>query len=157
MHLFLVLISVISLFAGDEEKYGKELTMDKKTNISEILADPEKYEGKRVLVEGTIVGVCATRGCWIDLASDKGYDKIKVKVNDGEIVFPMEAKGKVALVEGEVYSFVPEMTEEEHERSEKLEKESGCENAESDSGCCAGSTKMTKIYQIKGIGAVIKS
>ena len=36
---------------------------------------------------------------------NKEFETIRVKVKDGEIVFPMEAKGKTALVEGEFYSF----------------------------------------------------
>ena len=49
-----------------------------------------------------VVEVCAKRGCWMDLASDKPFEKIQIKVLDGVIVFPMSARGKEALVEGVV-------------------------------------------------------
>jgi hypothetical protein len=42
------------------------------------------------------------RGCWIYLAGDRDFEKIRIKVTDGEIVFPMEARGKTAVVEGVV-------------------------------------------------------
>jgi len=140
---FIVLFVASATFASDSKKYGKDLTLTEKTNISDIVANPETFVGKRVLVEGTVIGVCAKRGCWITLAGDKEFESIKIKVNDGEIVFPLEAKGKKALVEGEVYSFKAknECNDEEREKSE----EHKCEHE-----------KVEKtIYQIKGLGAVI--
>lgn len=86
--------------AGPAKKYGKALTLKQTTKISAILADPEKYNGKKVKVEGAVVGVCEKRGCWIRLASDKEFETIQFKVEDGVIVFPMDAKGKNAVAEG---------------------------------------------------------
>ena len=139
------------IFSPEGTQYGDEITLEEKTSISEILANPAEYEGKKVLVEGTVVGVCAMRGCWIDLSSDKEFEKIRVKVNDGEIVFPMETKGKTALVEGEVFAFSYETEAEcsgscQHKSEEGEEKKEECENHE----------KETKtVYMIKGLGAVI--
>ena len=82
--------------------YGKPLTLKEKTPISAILKDPHAFHGKRVLVEGTIVEVCEERGCWINIASDKPFEKIRFKVDDGVIVFPLDAKGKKAIAEGVV-------------------------------------------------------
>src|SRR5210317_1525871 len=108
--LFLVAVFTFtaSTFADEAKKYGAEITLTEKTAISSILEDAESFVGKKVLIEGTVVGVCAKRGCWINLSGDKEFEQIRVKVKDGEIVFPMEAKGKKALVEGEVFSVVVE-------------------------------------------------
>lgn len=84
------------------KSYGKQLTLKEKTPISAILKDPKAYNGKRVQVEGTIVEVCEERGCWIKIASDKPFESIRFKVDDGVIVFPLDAKGKLALAEGVV-------------------------------------------------------
>jgi hypothetical protein len=141
------------IFSLTGTKYGDEITLEEKTSISDILANPAEYEGKKVLVEGTVVGVCAKRGCWIDLSSDKEFEKIRVKVNDGEIVFPMEAKGKTALVEGEVFAFSYEAEAEcsgscQEQAEEGEGKKEECENHEHE--------KVTKtVYMIKGLGAVI--
>lgn len=89
-------------FAGNPKEYGKPLTLKETTRVSEIMAHPEKYDGKKVRVEGTVVGVCEKRGCWIRLASDKEFQTIQFKVDDGVIVFPMDAKGKAAVAEGVV-------------------------------------------------------
>ena len=83
-----------------EEIYGAGTTLQEKTKISDILARPDAYLGQKVLVEGTVVAVCAKRGCWLELASDRAYQKMRMKVDDGVIVFPMSARGKTALVEG---------------------------------------------------------
>lgn len=136
----------INIFADDAKKYGAEITLDQKTAISEILADAESFVGKKVLVEGTVVGVCAKRGCWMDISGENDFEKIKIKVNDGEIVFPMEAKGKKALVEGEVYSMVVKGDDCGGDCAEESEKEHNCKHEKT--------TK--KVYMIKGLGAIIK-
>ena len=145
--LALMILSVYTK-ADEGEKYGKEITLTEKTKISDILKDPESFVGKKVLVEGTIVNVCSKRGCWMELSSDGDYETIRIKVKDGEIVFPMEAKGKSALVEGEVYSFVMKDPECTGEQKESETAEHKCEHEKKD--------ECKTIYQIKGIGAVIK-
>jgi hypothetical protein len=54
---FTVLMSA-NLFAEDVKKYGQEITLTETVKVSEILGNPENFEGKKVLVEGTIVNVC---------------------------------------------------------------------------------------------------
>ena len=95
------LLAITAVAAHAQGKaYGKPLTLKEKTPISKILADPHAFAGKRVQVEGTIVEVCEERGCWINIASDKPFEKIRFKVDDGVIVFPLDAKGKKAIAEG---------------------------------------------------------
>ena len=150
----LLIIPIALLFCGylfaqtDDGKYGSEITLEEKTNISDILNSPEDYLDKKVLVEGEVLDVCQKMGCWMELESDVEGEKIKVKVKDGEIVFPVEAKGKTALVEGTVYKI--ELTQEE--AAEYLEHEAEEQNEEFDPSTVTG--PMT-IYQIKGLGAEI--
>lgn len=149
MILFVISLALSNSFAGEVNKYGKKVTLKEKTRISAILENPKEFVGKKVLVEGTVVGVCEKRGCWIELASDKPFQKIKVKVNDGEIVFPLEEKGKTALVQGEVYEI--KMTKEQAiERAKHEAEEHGAKFDENEI------TGPVIFYQIKGIGAVIK-
>jgi hypothetical protein len=152
VYTFILGVFLISniIFSAFGTRYGDEITLEEKTSISDILANPAQYEGKKVLVEGTVVGVCAKRGCWIDLAGDKEFEKIRIKVNDGEIVFPMEAKGKTALVEGEVFAYTYE-TDAECTGSCQHKAEEGKEKEE-----CKDHKKVTStVYMIKGLGAVI--
>jgi hypothetical protein len=95
-------LTASATMAQSTKDYGKALTLKAATPISAILKDPKAYDGKRVLVEGLIVEVCAERGCWIRIASDKAFESIRLKVEDGVITFPLEAKGKTVLAEGVV-------------------------------------------------------
>jgi len=83
-------------------EYGQGVTVKETTRVSRILESPDEYVGKDVKVEGMIVEVCAKRGCWMEIASDRQYEKIRIKVDDGVIVFPLTARGKKALVQGKV-------------------------------------------------------
>jgi len=139
-----------SIYAADSKRksYGKNLTLTDTTKISQILSEPDKYVGKQVLVKGRIVEVCQKRGCWVELAADQDFKTLRIKVNDGEIVFPMEAKGKLAVVEGifEKYTLTKEQTIErlKHHAEEQGETFK------------PGTVKEGMNYfQIKGLGAVI--
>ena len=71
------------------------------TPIADIVADPAAFEGKEVLVEGKVHGVCAKAGCWMELADADGHE-VRIKVEDGVIVFPVEAVGVNAAAQGTV-------------------------------------------------------
>lgn len=144
-----LLFSIVNIFAQNEElKLGAGLTLNEKTKISDILADPDSYLNQNVLVEGEILDVCPMMGCWMELKSDDGDGMIKIKVKDGDIVFPVEAIGGYALVEGTVYKI--DLTQEEAvDYFEHLAEESG-----EDFDPLVITGPMT-IYQIKGLGAEI--
>ena len=130
--------------------YGSGITIKEQTLVSTIMESPEKFEGKQVLISGTIVEVCPKRGCWIDLSGDKEFEKIKVKVKDGEIVFPLSAKGSEALVEGLVEKL--ELTKDQATRYQAHQAE--------EKGIDFDSTSVTgpmTIWRIRGLGAEIKS
>lgn len=136
----IILLLAVALIKAEEKKFGKPITLKEKTSVSTILADPAKFDGKKVLVEGKIVDVCQEMGCWLDVACTKEGEKIRVKVKDGEIVFPKNGKGKTVLVEG-VVSKVDTKTAMEHKDKKESEKDDCTTDA---------------VYQIKGLGAVIK-
>jgi len=154
MQRIAVLLLIALFFAAcagetpEGEQYGEALTLSSTTNISDILDNPESFLGKTVLIEGTALAVCQHRGCWIDLAGDEPYQKVRVKVEDGVIVFPMTAKGKSVRAEGEVYKI--EMTEEEAIAYFAHMAEMAGEPFDSTSV-----TGPHTIYQIKGTGAVV--
>ena len=146
----IMLLSVgLTLAQAEVANYGAELTLTEKTSISSILEDPDSYLDKTVLIEGEVLDVCPMMGCWMEIKSDDGEGMIKVKVKDGDMVFPVEAKGKTAIVEGKVYKI--ELTQEKAiEHFEHIAEEKG---ETFDPSTITG--PMT-IYQIKGLGAVIQ-
>jgi hypothetical protein len=146
----LVLIAAVPALAGDEKSYGEPLTGTETVPIDVLLEDPEPYLGQVVRVEGLVTGVCEKRGCWMSLASDqKEFAEIRIKVDDGVIVFPMEAKGKHAIAEGVLTKI--EMTMEQTLAYKKHHAEE--HNEEFDP---ASVTEPLTFYQIKGTGAVIR-
>lgn len=148
----LTLIFVNLSFAIDGETktntLGKPITLTDVTSISQILDNPQEFLGDTVLVNGTIIDVCKKRGCWMEIASDSAFQSIKVKVKDGEIVFPMSIKGSNATVQGVVEQLV--FTKEEVIKMEKHHAEE--QGTEFDPSTV---TKGKTIYRIRGIGAKI--
>ena len=150
LSLLIMLLFVLFGCQKDQpKKFGGEITLKEKAKVSEILSKPNEFVGKKVLVEGIVLDVCSAAGCWMDIASDVSNQKIKIKVKDGDIIFPVEAKGKSALVEGVVYSI--EFDEDEaKEYFQHMAEDAG---KEFDSTTVTG---PLTIYQIKGLGAEIK-
>jgi hypothetical protein len=143
-----LLCGILIAQTDEVNKLGAEITLAEKTNISDILSSPEDFLDKKVLVEGEVLDVCKIMGCWMDIQSGDEGEKIKVKVKDGDIIFPVEAIGQTALVEGTVYKL--ELTQEEAtEYYQHIAEEN---DKEFDPSTVTG--PMT-IYQIKGLGAEI--
>ncbi len=86
--------------ANPAGKYGKEISLMVRNEIGSILNVPNQYLGKDVLVYGEITEVCPLRGCWIDIKDINTDSHIRIKVTDGQIVFPLSAKGKYVDVQG---------------------------------------------------------
>ncbi len=132
-----------------EKKYGKAVTVKEVTPISAIQADPAAYHGKTVRVEGVVVEVCAKRGCWIKVGGTQDGESITFKVEDGVIVFPMEAKGQKAIVQGVVNATVTSV-EDQIKQGEHQAQEQG-------TPFDPASVKGPKtVIRIDGEGAVIR-
>lgn len=130
-------------------KYGAGVVAKETVTIDEILANPAAYNGKAVRVEGMVTDVCPKRGCWMELAGGKPGEKLRFKVDDGVMTFPMEAKGQYAVAEGVVA--VRELTlEETRKRAEYEAKEYGKPYDP------ASITKPTSVVRIDGTGAMIR-
>ncbi len=96
----LLFISLTALVNAEELNFGESVDQSALIEISTLLSTPVQYLDKQVTVKGTVVGVCSKRGCWVDLASDAKFEKLRIKVRDGDMVFPLTAKGRDALATG---------------------------------------------------------
>ncbi len=126
--LTLMLLAAMPLLAG-QQKLGQGVSIKTATSVKAILAEPEKYLGKEVMVEGEITKVCQMAGCWIMLKDASSAEGIMVKVDDGVIVFPKDGAGKKVAVQGKLEKVADEAQQE------------------------AGSSSP---YRIKGSGAILK-
>jgi hypothetical protein len=151
--LSLGLLAFAPLLRADAKSYGAGVKLAETTSVVRILADPDAYVGKKVRIEGRVADVCPMKGCWMELTEGQeghGASKLRVKVEDGLIVFPVTAKGKLAVAEG-VVEAIP-MTKEKYvawlshlaeERGEKFDAAS------------VGNGPF-RILQIQGTGARIE-
>jgi len=136
--------------AGEIEKYGESLTEGlEETPISEILGDPGAWQGKKVQIAGEVSGVCTRQGCWIDITSPEDAT-LRVKVDDGVIVFPEESMGRQAVAEGEVE--ILDMDRDEYEAwLRHVAEEEGREFDPSEMG-----ESPYRIVRLKGFGSEIQ-
>lgn len=135
--LLLLLAAVPSL--AKEKVYGKGVSEGEFTPISTILANPDQYVGKTLRVEGTAVSVCAHRGCWLEMASDVEGQTLRLKVEDGVIVFPKEIVGEKVRAEGVFAANRIESTQKKCDATREGEPE----------------VKCTTVYELTGTGALV--
>jgi hypothetical protein len=148
MRLFIALALSAALLLAGELKLGAPLTLKKQTAISALEAKPAGFLNKTVQVKGKVAEVCEKAGCWMNLVDTKTSAKVRIKVKDGEIVFPKEAVGKMAVAEG---TFVKiDLTKDQLIAQLKHEAEEN--NKKFDPSTV---TEGKTIYQIKGAGAVV--
>lgn len=105
--------------------YGETITKKGFNEIKSLFFKPDIFINKEVLTKGRIIEVCPMRGCWINISDSEHPEMtIRVKVVDGEIVFPLSSKGRNANVQG-----VFEKIEFSYEQAKKwkihLEEEKG--------------------------------
>lgn len=144
----LVLALLAAAPALAETKYGKPLSNAAPVKVSELMAKPDAYVGKLVKVEGLVTEVCPKRGCWINVAGDKEFQTIRVKVEDGVIVFPLTDKGKKVVAEGTFTKM--ELTKEQAIERAKHHAEETKTKFDP-----ASVTGPQTVYQIMGTGAVV--
>jgi hypothetical protein len=137
------------LQAADGTSYGQGVKLAETTSVAKILADPDAYVGKRVRIEGRVVDVCPMKGCWMEMEEEGGASRLKVKVDDGVIVFPVDAKGKLAVAEGTVEA-IPMTRERYVDWLQHLAEEKGAKFDPATVG-----DGPFRILQIRGTGARI--
>lgn len=142
------LLASAALLVAGAKNLGKPLTLKEPLAISKVLSTPDDYAGKTVQVKGKITEVCTMMGCWMNLVETGTTKAIRIKVNDGEIVFPKEAIGKTALAEGTFKKI--QLTQEQAVARAKHEAEET--GRKFDPAQVKG---PVTIYQIQGTGARI--
>jgi hypothetical protein len=146
----LAVAASLTVAADDGKTYGQGVGHADEVKLTELIAHPEKYVGKSVRVEGVVVDVCTKAGCWMDLAADANSTKVRIKVKDGVMIFPVDAKGSQATAEG-VFTKIQLKPDEARALAKHMAE---------DRGQVLDASKAenvpTVIYQIAGTGAVIK-
>ena len=142
MKTALILCVALASMAAADEKLGAGVTLKDATPIADVVKDPEAFVGKTIRIDGTATAVCQHMGCWMAVSvSDKAdAPTVRLKVEDGVIVFPVSAKGKAVSAQG---------TFERIEPKDAEGKEAAAEHAKQQ-------PKATATYQLKATGAIIR-
>ena len=147
-----VLIPAFLIFASGvvsaEVKLGKPLELKEPMTVAAVTAKPAAFVDKTVQVKGKVTEVCQMMGCWMALADADSNQTIRIKVKDGDIVFPKDAAGKMAIAEGKLVKIT--MTKEQAVAQAKHEAEE--QGRKFDAAKVKGPSVS---YQIQGSGAVI--
>ena len=148
MRLFVLIAAAAGLLAAADLKLGKPFSLKEAMPLATLMSKPDTYVGKTVQVEGKIAEVCQMMGCWMELTNAEGQ-KVRIKVEDGVIVFPKDAAGKMAVAEGKF-------------TRQELSREQAVKQAEEEAKERGRSFDPAKVkgpvtaYQIEGTGAVIR-
>ena len=73
-------------------------------NMADVLAEPDRYQGKPLTVRGVVTAVCQTRGCWLELAPEGAKQGAargcRVVSENHDWFVPHDAAGSIARVQG---------------------------------------------------------
>jgi hypothetical protein len=135
-----VIALVVPLAAG-QTKLGTGVSLKETTAIKALVEQPAAYVGKTLRVDGVATAVCSHMGCWMAVAAEGDVQgpTVRLKVEDGVIVFPVTAKGRKVSAEGvfEAVGASPEANE------------AAGEHAKHDA-------KASQTHQLKATGAIIQ-
>ncbi len=81
---------------------GQKLSDGFILNIDDLLSKTEQYLGQKILVQGKVQDVCPMRGCWIEIKGQEFENVLRIKVTDGDIVFPLSSVGMDLIAEGDL-------------------------------------------------------
>lgn len=85
---------------AEQVQFGEAFDTTKVTAVSAIMAAPADYLEQTLTVAGEVTAVCSKQHCWMTLATAANEPKFRIKVRDGDMVFPLSAKGKTAYAIG---------------------------------------------------------
>jgi hypothetical protein len=88
-------------------KVGQEVTVGQPTAIAELAADPARFLGRLVRLEGVVAGVCQGSGCWVEVEGADG-GRFMAKSLDESILLPTDCSGQKIVVQGMVVALTPE-------------------------------------------------
>jgi hypothetical protein len=159
-----VLALATTVIAAEDTKLGAGVTLKEATPISALVDKPADFVGKTVRVDGVATAVCADMGCWLAVSTGEGADAktVRLKVEDGVIVFPVSAKGKQVSAEG-----VFELVGTDHAKHDPAAihdpskphtpPPAAAHGAQHAAPAAAHETQHAQVtYQIKATGAIIK-
>jgi hypothetical protein len=80
---------------------GEPIAADtKRVSFADALKEPQKYDGKKVVIEGVVTRVCQAEGCWVEIGPKaEGDGSVRVTF-DHKFVVPKDASRMNFRAEG---------------------------------------------------------
>jgi hypothetical protein len=114
-----LLVLLIALpIAADVIKRGAAVSDARPTPLADVLAKPEAFAGKTIVVEGVVTSACTEKGCWMQLAPEKSKETMHVTFKGYAFFVPTDSKGMKAKIEG-----TPSVETYSKEKADHLEDE----------------------------------
>ena len=100
---------------NDGKAFGEQVTTSGAVAYDEILARLKKEKNlANVKVVGKVEAVCKAKGCWMNIASEKGAPSMFVKFKDYAFFMPKDLAGKKVVMLGNAYTEVTTVEELRH-------------------------------------------
>ena len=98
----LLLNTIASPVLQASQSFGPTFAFSKSApvTVAQVLATPASYLQQPFTVQGKIDAVCQKKGCWMQFATGADEPTFRLKVKDGDMEFPVSAKGKTAYAYG---------------------------------------------------------
>lgn len=97
----ILLFVTATALAGEVIRRGETVpARTKTTSLRRVLASPQRYTEKAVVVEGIVRKSCAQKGCWMELAPADGTSAVRVTFKDYGFFVPLDSKGMKARAAG---------------------------------------------------------
>lgn len=86
-------------------KRGSPVGDSERVALADVLKEPRKYEGVRVVIEGTVSRVCKNRGCWVEIKPEGAADEsVRVVFSNHAFFVPKDSESMRFRAEGQ-FSF----------------------------------------------------
>ncbi len=115
--------------ATDAKVVGQEITIADVTSIDDMMAAPDDYLDKTVVISGKVIGRCGGSGCWISLDRGPDSEGLIIQTADKSFIFPEDCVDHNVTIQGKLQLRDPYATAE-HEEHEEGEPDHVCPNPE---------------------------
>lgn len=113
-------VLALSLLAPADTVIARGAPLPNKAAIpaARVMAEPARYAGDTVVVEGRVERVCAEMGCWLQLTGQEGKPGMRIGTMASNFFVPFSAAGMNARAVGMVEVQTLTKEEADHQTAE---------------------------------------
>ncbi|MFZ1703439.1 MAG: DUF4920 domain-containing protein [Saprospiraceae bacterium] len=106
----------LSSGASAEKYFGEKIDDTNVLAYDSMLVQLKGVDSLETKVEGVVSAVCQTKGCWMDIISDKDStsESIFVEFKDYAFFMPKDLAGKKVVIQGKAYREVTPIEDLKH-------------------------------------------